>query len=118
MNTQERLAYAQLAIPVLRTLKTQDATMRYGDFARAIGLLGENERWPGNSMGKQIGSILYLLSAISDQTGEKFDFHRFVGPNGKPGAGLYAVSRIVTRRRKVSTPRRDRRSENKGTATC
>ena len=45
LDVQARLEYARAGVAVLRALKLADRTMRYGEFARAIGLIPDGEIW-------------------------------------------------------------------------
>jgi len=45
VEIEDRLEFARAAVAVLRTLKITDSTMRYGDFAHAIGLISDGGRW-------------------------------------------------------------------------
>ena len=45
LDVQARLEYGRAAISVLRALKIADRTMRYHEFARAIGLIADGEDW-------------------------------------------------------------------------
>jgi hypothetical protein len=102
LNVQDRLEYARCAVAVIRALKITDRTMRYNELARAIGLMSDGHRWePWHR--QQIEAILHIAAAVEKQRwgGEATDiapleFERIVTEDGKPGAGVFRNSRIVT----------------------
>jgi hypothetical protein len=99
LDVHARLEYARAAVAVLRALKISDQKMRYNEFARAIGLMADEELWqPWHR--QQIRDILNLVAATERQAGDKVEiaplqFERIVGEDGQPGAGFYKTSRIV-----------------------
>lgn len=99
LDVQARLEYARAAVAVLRALKIADRTMRYGEFAKAIGLMADGEGWqPWHR--QQIGDILNLIAAAEKQAGENtgiepIQFERIVTAQGEPGIGFYKSSKIV-----------------------
>ena len=100
LDVQARLEYARAGVAVLRALKLADRTMRYGEFARAIGLIPDGEIWQAWHR-KQISEILNLIAAVERQAGQSTDlesveFERIVTADGEPGVGFYKSSRIVT----------------------
>jgi hypothetical protein len=100
LDAQARLEYGRAAIAVLRALRLKNVTMRYNEFARAIGLITEDETWePWHR--NQTADILNLVAAVERQAGENtggepLEFHRIVRQDGTPGEGFYRTSRIVT----------------------
>jgi hypothetical protein len=96
LDVQARLEYARAAVAVLRALRTADRTMRYGEFAAAIGL---GEKWqPWHR--QQIADILNLVAAAEQQAGDNTDveplqFKRIVTAKGEPGKGIKKTSKIV-----------------------
>lgn len=99
LDVQPRLEYGRVAVAVLRALKIADRTMRYGEFARAIGLIADGEDWqPWHR--QQVGDILNLIAAAEKQAGQNTDvepiqFERIVNAHGEPGVGFYKSSQIV-----------------------
>ena len=45
VNVEARLEYARATVAVLRALQILNSTMRYGELARAIGLMSAKEPW-------------------------------------------------------------------------
>src|SRR5215212_6604349 len=45
VDVQARLEYARAAVAVPRALRIIKGTMRYGEFAVAIGLISEGDKW-------------------------------------------------------------------------
>jgi hypothetical protein len=99
LDVQARLEYARAAVAVLRALKIAHRTMRYGEFAKAIGLMTDDEGWqPWHR--QQIGDILNLIAAAEKQAGQNTDldpieYERIVTAQGEPGVGFHKSSRIV-----------------------
>jgi hypothetical protein len=99
LDVQARLEYGRAAVAVLRALKIANRTMRYGEFAKAIGLMGDDESWqPWHR--QQIGDILNLIAAAERQAGQNtgvdpLEFDRIITAQGEPGVGFYKSSRIV-----------------------
>lgn len=100
LNVQARLEYARAAVAVLRSLQISKRHMLYGEFARAIGLMSDNEPWKVWHR-KQVSDILYLVAAAERQGRttdiEKIQFDRIVKGDGKPGKGFHKTSKIVTK---------------------
>jgi hypothetical protein len=100
LDVQARLEYARAAVAVLRALRIADRTMRYGEFAAAIGLISDGDHWqPWHR--QQIGDILNLIAATERQAGQNtgadpLQFERIVNQYGEPGDGVYKTSKIVT----------------------
>ena len=99
LDVQARLEYGRAAISVLRALKIADRTMRYHEFARAIGLIADGEDWQPWYR-QQIGDILNLVAAAEKQAGQNtgldpIQFERIVTAQREPGVGFYKSSRIV-----------------------
>lgn len=100
LNVQARLQYALAAIVVIRGLKLTDRTMRYGELARAIGLLPEHDQWHIRYR-TFITDILSIAAAVERQSGphlggsDPLDFERIVNEDGEPGTGILRTSRIV-----------------------
>ena len=99
LDVQARLEYARAAVAVLRALQISDTKMRYGEFAKAIGLMSDNEGWEVWHR-HQITDILNLVAATERQGRnadiEPLQFDRLVTGDGQPGPGFYKTSRIVT----------------------
>jgi hypothetical protein len=101
LNVQDRLEYARCAVGVLRALQITDQKMRYEDFARAIGLIADNEKWqPWHR--QQTDAILQTAAAVErqglggkDRNIARLEFDRIVNRKGRPGAGIAKNSRIV-----------------------
>jgi hypothetical protein len=98
LDVQARLEYARAAVAVLRALQISNKTMRYNEFARAIGVMSVDEKlevWHRN----QIIEILNLASAAEKQglsvDATPLEFDRVVKADGEPGEGFYKKSRIV-----------------------
>lgn len=99
LDVQARLEYERAAVAVLRALRIADRTMRYGEFARAIGLMADGEDWqPWHR--QQVGDTLNLIAAAEKQAGQNtgvdpIQFERIVNEHGEPGIGFFKSSRIV-----------------------
>ncbi len=96
LDVQARLEYARAAVAVLRSLRIADRTMRYGEFASAIGLGDKWQPW----YRQQIADILNLVAAAEKQGGdnagiEPLQFNRIVTAEGVPGKGVSRSSKIV-----------------------
>ena len=96
LDVQDRLEYARAAVAVLRALKILDRTMRHQDFARAIGLMPDAEKWY-ISYRNLIADILNLAAACSRQRRPHItlEIDRVVDESGKPGSGFWKRARIV-----------------------
>ena len=99
VDVQARLENARATVAVLRTLQISESTMRYGDLARAIGLITAQEPW-GVWHRNQITDILNLVGATERQSGTDSEFgplkfERIVTGTGEPGAGVHKTCRIV-----------------------
>lgn len=100
LDVQARLEYARAAVAVLRSLKITDRTMRYSDFAAAIGLLSDGEVWKVWHR-NQITDILNLVAA-TERKGRNagigaLEYGRVVTGAGQPGPGFKKTSKIVTK---------------------
>jgi hypothetical protein len=102
LNVQDRLECARAAVAVLRALKISNITMRYNEFAKAIGLIPDTESWLVQHK-QQVEAVLHIVAAVERQrwggTGtdiESLEFDRVVGEDGKPGPGITRNSRIET----------------------
>jgi hypothetical protein len=99
LDVQARLEYARTAVAVLRALPIFNSTMRYKEFASAIGLMPDGSQWqPWHR--QQVGDILTLVAAAERQAGpdsgtEPLQFQWVVNEDGEPGAGFYKSSKIV-----------------------
>ncbi|MGA8613472.1 MAG: hypothetical protein WB760_17575 [Xanthobacteraceae bacterium] len=87
LDVQDRLVYARAAVAVLRALKITGSTMRYGDLARAIGLIPDGGRWETWHR-QEVADILQLVAAVerqgrSNEGAEPLEFERIVPP--RPG---------------------------------
>ena len=99
LNAQARLACAQAAIAVLHALKISDSRMYYEDFAKAIGIMSEDEKWH-ISYRQPITHTLNLVAATARQAGsgevESLQFERLVRKtDDEPGPGYFKECRIV-----------------------
>ncbi len=100
LDVQARLEYARAAVAVIRALRIADGTMRYSEFASAIGLMSDGDHWqPWHR--QQVGDILNLIAATERQAGQNtggdpLQFERIVNAHGEPGAGFYKTSKLVT----------------------
>ena len=100
LDVQARLEYARAAVAVLRALRIMDATMRYNEFARAIGLMAADEKWEAWHR-RQVADILNVTAAVERQAGPSasdtpLEINRIVGASGEPGAGYHKSARIVS----------------------
>jgi hypothetical protein len=100
LDVQDLLEYARAAVPVIRGLKITGSRMRYGQLARAIGLITDDASWqPWHR--QQITAILSIAAAVERQANQKvaidpLEFERIVNESGEPGIGIIKNSRIVT----------------------
>jgi hypothetical protein len=98
LDVQARLEYARAAVAVLRALQISNTKMRYREFATAIGIMVEGEKWKVWHR-TQITSILDLTAAAERQgqsVGSKaLEFDRVVTGDGEPGKGHLKKSRIA-----------------------
>jgi hypothetical protein len=100
MDTKRVLECALAGISVLRALKATDSKLTYGQFARAIGLLGDNDPWKIQYR-DQVADVLNVISAIdkmtsADLTGCETDFNVLMNARTEePGAGINHTSRLV-----------------------
>jgi hypothetical protein len=102
LNVQDRLEYARAAVAVLRALKISQRTMRYNEFAKAIGLISDIESWAAQHR-QQVEAILHIVAAVERQKWggaatdlDSLEYDRIVGQDGEPGAGITKNSRIET----------------------
>jgi hypothetical protein len=88
LDVQARLEYSRVAVAVLRALQNSNGEMRYGEFARAIGLVSGDETWKIWHR-QQIADVLNLVAAAERQgrsAGVKpLQFHRIITCDDKPG---------------------------------
>ncbi|WFS09108.1 hypothetical protein [Methylobacterium sp. 391_Methyba4] len=103
LDVKSRLEYALAAVSVLRSLQITDRTMKYKQFAQAIGLISLDGEWEAWHQ-QQVPDILRIVAAVERQAGGKtgvalVEFERIVNADGQPGAGVTRDTRIV------STPR-------------
>jgi hypothetical protein len=97
LDTKRLLECALAGTSILQALKTINAKMTYGQFARTIGLLGDDEPWKVWHR-KQVSDVLYLIGAVEKQTtnSDPIDFGLIVDAHtGESGAGLNREARIV-----------------------
>ena len=100
LDIQDRLQYARAAVAILRALKITDSTMRYGELARAIGLIRDGGRWePWHR--QQVTDILHL-AATAERQGHAnpdtppLEFERIVNAESrKAGAGIARNSKTT-----------------------
>src|SRR4051812_29084627 len=102
LDVQDRLEYALCGVAVLRALQITDRTITYQQFARAIGLMAEGDKWTARS--KTVADdTLKLIAATERRAGKKsgisdLEYGRVINAKtGKAGDGLLKESRIVTR---------------------
>src|SRR5947209_7685842 len=100
IDVQARLEYARAGVAVLRGLQILDQTMRYKQFAIAIGLIADGENWePWHR--QQVADILNIIAATERSAGNSetapLELVRIVTASGEPGAGFKKASRIVKR---------------------
>jgi hypothetical protein len=100
LDVQARLEYARAAVAVLRGLQVTGRTMKYGEFAAAIGVKTQDEKWEVWHR-NQITEVLNLAAAAEHQGRPAgsipLEFERIVtGAANEPGEGFYKKSRIVT----------------------
>jgi hypothetical protein len=98
LDVQQLLEFARAAVAVIRSLQITDRRMRYGELARAIGLIQDDGGWqPWHR--QQITTILVIAAAVEREAGttgtRPIDFERIVNETGEPGAGVLRTSRIV-----------------------
>jgi hypothetical protein len=99
LDVQARLEHARAAVAVLRALRIAHRTMRYGEFATAIGLISDGGRWePWHR--QQITDILTCIAAVERQAGQNagidpLQFDRIVNERGEPGIGFHKTSKLV-----------------------
>lgn len=108
IDAQARLGCARTAVGVLRTLQITNSKLSYRDFARAIGLMSDEEAWrPWHQ--QQVKDILILVAATERKAGGKVEikplqFDRIINAReGRSGIGVHNVSKIVTERRRTAT---------------
>jgi hypothetical protein len=70
LDVQSRLEFARAGASVLRALALLKTTLRYADFATAIGLKRESDRWEVWHR-QQVSDILNLISATERDAGKK-----------------------------------------------
>lgn len=97
----KRRVYARCGIAVLRALKITERTMRYQQFAKAIGLIADGDAWQIRYR-EQVRAILQIMAAVERQglggrreETDALDFDLIVNEKGEPGAGVEKTSRIV-----------------------
>jgi hypothetical protein len=108
LDVQSRLEFARAGASVLRALALLKTTLRYADFATAIGLKRESDRWEVWHR-QQVSDILNLIAATERDAGKKtgsalLQFELVVTGSGSPGAGVHSVSKIVTSRSGKRSP--------------
>lgn len=72
--------------------------MRYGEFAKVIGLIDDDtdgghwQPWHRS----QVTDILNIVAAVEKQAGEhgRLEYERLTNGHGKPGDGVYKYSHI------------------------
>lgn len=103
LDVQERLTFARAAAAVIRSLEIRNTEMRYEELGRAIGLIADDEKWQAWHQ-QQVKALLIIVAAVERQglggrskTTKLLNFNRIITKNGKPGAGVAKVSRIITK---------------------
>jgi|SRR5271166_494625 len=96
LTIEERTNYACAAVKILRSLERDNETMRYGEFAKAIGLGEKWEPWHR----QQVSEILYAVAAQEKQGGgqNELRYDLLLNERGESGAGLVNAARIVVER--------------------
>ena len=100
LDVQDLLEYARAAVAVIRGLKITGSRMRYGQLARAIGLISDDAGWqPWHR--QQITAILCIAAAVERQANQNaaiqpLEFERITNESGEPGIGILKNSRIVS----------------------
>jgi hypothetical protein len=94
-DVQKRLECALAGVGVLRTLNLLDETITYRQFAVAIGLMAESEKWQAWHR-QQVTDVLDWIAATEKRAGgTELDYRRIVNAQtGEPGAGVTRNSRI------------------------
>jgi len=99
LDVQSRLEFARAGVAVIRALHLTDATMRYGEFAIAIGLIPDGGKWePWHR--QQVADILNIIAATEKTAGTRtgtlpVEFERIITGQGVPGVGIKKTSKIV-----------------------
>jgi hypothetical protein len=100
LDVQDLLEYARAAVAVIRGLKITGSRMRYGQLAKAIGLISDDASWqPWHC--QQITAILCIAAAAERQANqsaaaEPLEFERIINESGEPGIGVLKNSRIIS----------------------
>lgn len=115
LDVQTRLELARAGASVLRAMALLKTTMRYKDFATAIGLKREGEAWKVWHR-KQVSDILYLIAATERTTGKRtgsapLKYDLVVTESGSPGAGFHSTSKIIKIRPSRSSGKSARRQQ-------
>jgi hypothetical protein len=91
LDAVQRVWLAAAAISALKALETTDSTLTHFEFARAIGLVGENDPWQAWHR-TQISDVLNLASAADRQANggeETLPFYRVVNAQtDETGVGI------------------------------
>jgi hypothetical protein len=96
--TKDRLfECAKAAALILKLLERRDLTMRYQEFAVAVGLIAADQRWePWHR--KQITRIIFTAEAVDNYGGAPeipdSAYYRVVGSDKMPGPGVRRIARI------------------------
>jgi hypothetical protein len=98
-DVQARLAYARAGVVVLRTLRLLGKSMHYHEFAMAVGLIHDGERWEPHR--QQVIDILNLIAAAERQPGVlpntvPLAFELVVDESNGPDQDSWKTSRIVS----------------------
>ena len=99
LDVGDRLKYAHAVVAELRTLEGLDATMRYRDLAKAIGLISPSGKWEAWHR-QQIAEILQIVAAAEryrsgNKNSSALNFKRIVTASGRAGKGVTRTSRII-----------------------
>jgi hypothetical protein len=100
LDVQSRLEYARAGVAVIRALSLAGAKISYGNFASAIGLISDGDKWqPWHR--QQVRDLLDIIAVAEKTAGAKtgtqptkFDVIVAVS-TGEPGAGITKTSKIV-----------------------
>ena len=97
LRIESKFDFARAGVAVLRALEQSNTSMRYQEFARAIGLMKAGDTWDAWYK-TQVRDILVIIAATEryrKSEGTPLDFSRIVTASGVPGAGFTKESRII-----------------------
>jgi hypothetical protein len=96
MGSVDRFTCAVRGIGVLRALEITNTTMTYKQFAVAVGVMKEDERWHVRHR-HLVSDILNLIAAVQLEAAERYlPFNRIiVERTGESGEGIHRVTRLT-----------------------